>query len=302
MKYKKSIIIKVGKKLGKTLVIFAGVHGNEKVGIKALKVLLTKIKIEYGKVYFVFANPKAIRLGIRNTEKDLNRSFVANNTGKTYEEKRAKILMGILNKSDALLDLHAFEYREGSPFIICEKDSYELARKMDFKFITSGWDNFDVGSTDGYMHTLRKQAICLELGSTSKTSEYLPLAISSIMQFLKYHGAVSGKIKNYNKKQIFLKLVKRIYKKADDFSFSKKFKTGDKLGPRKIFAKDGEKTYRAKKNDYIIFPDDSAGIGEEVGLVAREMWAGIGHASAPPGAALDPASAAYAASGFRFLT
>ena len=134
MKYTKSIIVKVGKKPGKTLAVFAGVHGNEKVGVKALETLLPKIKIESGKVYFVFANPRAIRSGIRKTQKDLNRSFISGKTEKTYEDRRARLLMRILNKSDVLLDLHAFRYKTGTPFIICEKDSYSFIIYVSARF------------------------------------------------------------------------------------------------------------------------------------------------------------------------
>jgi len=195
MKYQKTIFIKKGSRPGKTLVVFAGVHGNEKVGVLALDKIIPKIKVVAGTVYFVYANPRAIRANTRKIKRDLNRSCLPDNRRTDYESSRAKILMRILNKADAFLDLHAFTSKEGKPFIIGEKDSYNLAGKLDFKFIISGWDKFDLGSTDGYMRSLGKPAICLELGSTSKVKKYLPLAIKSVKQFLKYYGAISDSIK-----------------------------------------------------------------------------------------------------------
>ena len=154
MKYKKTIYLKKGKMQGKTLAIFAGAHGNEKVGVLALDKIIKDVKIDCGKVYFVYANPKAIEIGKRKIVKDLNRLFLPNNKGSSYEDNRARKLMRILYNSDALLDLHAFKYKKGKPFVICEKDSYELASKMNFKFVISGWDKYDIGSADGYMRSL----------------------------------------------------------------------------------------------------------------------------------------------------
>jgi succinylglutamate desuccinylase len=271
MNNKQSIFIRKGKKLGKTLAVFAGVHGNEKVGVRAMNILLKQVNIEYGKVYFVYANPKAIKLGVRKIASDLNRSCLPKNTGNNYEERRAKVLMKILDECDALLDLHAFRYKEGYPFIICEKDSYDLASKMDFKFITSGWDKFDIGSTDGYMRSMGKDALCLELGSTTKEQEYLPLAIKSINQFLKYYGAIQDNVMFSNRKQKYLKLKNRIFKKTNEFKFSKKYKTCDHLKQSAAYALDDKKVYTAKIGEYVLFPDDSGPIGDEVCLIAKEI-------------------------------
>jgi succinylglutamate desuccinylase len=179
--------------------------------------------------------------------------------------------MKILDECDALLDLHAFRYKEGYPFIICEKDSYDLASKMDFKFITSGWDKFDIGSTDGYMRSMGKDALCLELGSTTKEQEYLPLAIKSINQFLKYYGAIQDNVMFSNRKQKYLKLKNRIFKKTNEFKFSKKYKTCDHLKQSAAYALDDKKVYTAKIGEYVLFPDDSGPIGDEVCLIAKEI-------------------------------
>ncbi len=271
IKNTKTILIKKGKKQGKTLAIFVGIHGNETVGVHTLDLLLPKLTIESGKVYFVYGNPRAIKLGVRKTAKDLNRSFLPGSTGNTYEDRRARTLMKILDQSDALLDLHAFKYEIGQPFIICEKDSFNLASKMDFAFITSGWDRFDIGSSDGYMRSLKKEALCLELGSTTRAEEYIPLAIKSIGQFLTYHGVISGDGVVFNKrKQKYIRLKKRIIKKTDGFKFVKNYGTCDRLVPGKPYAKDGSLVHKALLGEYILFPDHSVSVGDETCLIAQE--------------------------------
>jgi len=263
---KKSIILKDGGKPGKTLAVFAGIHGNEVVGIKTLDSIISKINISAGKVYFIYANPRAIKKNIRYIDSDLNRSFYGKVNKESYETKRAKELKKILNKCDALLDLHAFR-SSGIPFIICEKDSYKLASKLDFSIISSGWDNFDIGSVDGYMRSQGKQVICLELGSIKKTKTYIPLAKKSILQFLKYYGVIDKNVQFSKNNKTFIKIYKRMFK-SRDFAFTNSFSTGQLLPKRKIFAKDKTKKY-ISKNEYIFFPDDTSKIGSEVCLLAK---------------------------------
>ncbi|MFA6536224.1 MAG: succinylglutamate desuccinylase/aspartoacylase family protein [Candidatus Paceibacterota bacterium] len=270
MKYQKTIFIKKGQKPGKTLAVFAGVHGNEKVGVLALDKIIPKIEIEFGTVYFVYANPEAILANTRKIKKDLNRSCLPNNCGKSYEDNRARTLMRILDKADAFLDLHAFSDRKGSPFVIGEKDSYDLARKMDFQFVISGWDKFDIGSTDGYMRSLGKPAICLELGPNSKAKKYLPLAIKSVRQFLEYYGATkSRQQKEPRQRQIYSKLQKRVCKDSANFKFSKTYYTCALLKAGTIFATSGNLKYRAGRNSQILFPNQKAATGDEACLIAK---------------------------------
>jgi len=75
MKSNIKVICKKGGKTGKTTLILAGVHGNEKCGIIAFDKIIKNIKIESGKVYFIYSNLKAIKQNKRYIEKNLNRCF-----------------------------------------------------------------------------------------------------------------------------------------------------------------------------------------------------------------------------------
>ncbi len=264
---KQSIIVKNSGKPGMSLAVFAGVHGNELAGVKALNNLITKVTITAGKVYFVYANPRAIKKGIRYIDSDLNRSFYGKVKSNSYETKRAERLKKILDTCDALLDLHAFN-SVGNPFIICEKDSYELASKMSIQLVTSGWDKFDIGSTDGYMRLQGKQAICVELGSTYQVEKYIPLAKKSVFQFLKYYGAIENKKILYSKqKKVFIKIRKRVIK-APGFVFTGNFSTGQCLSKGKNFARDNTKNFISRK-EYIFFPNKTGKIGDEACLLGN---------------------------------
>ena len=92
-----SEIIKMTASLpGPTVAIFAGVHGNETVGVLALQELIPKLKLIKGTLYLAFANVPAIEQNVRLVNKNLNRCLFAGNDGTTYEDQRARELMTVL--------------------------------------------------------------------------------------------------------------------------------------------------------------------------------------------------------------
>ena len=78
-----------GKHQGPTLVFFAGIHGNEQAGVKALKSILPKIDKQntYGEIYGIYGNINAIEQNKRYIESDLNRIW----TTKHLDELKDKM-------------------------------------------------------------------------------------------------------------------------------------------------------------------------------------------------------------------
>jgi succinylglutamate desuccinylase len=268
------VIKKTGIKPGKTLAIFVGVHGNEKAGVLALEELMVDIEISRGEVYFVYANPRAIERNIRYIDKNLNRCFLKEKSGQSYEENRAQELLPILNECDALLDLHASNNKKATPFIICEENYYALAEIFDFNIVSFGWNDIEPGAADGYMHLQGKPGVCLECGSVYQAKENIDLARHSILQFLSYYKAIDRETNYYNKPGKIIKVFRAIKKKTADLEFIKQFADFEELPAGEVFARDGEEEYVAGKGEYIIFPDSKKGVGEEAFILGREYLLG----------------------------
>jgi succinylglutamate desuccinylase len=268
-----SIVVKEGMQVGNTVAIFAGIHGNETVGILALQKAIEEIELMEGKVFFVFANPPAIAKDVREINKNLNRLFVKDSLllVEGYEASRAKELMEILDQSDALLDLHASNSLVTQPFIICEKRSFDLAKKLDFDTVTLCWGDFQKGSSDLYMEEQRKPALCLECGSIFEPQKNLELAFDSIVLFLQHFGLLKEVRKYHQNTQKYIKITEMVLKGSKDFSFTKDFNDFDKLVEGEVFARDGENSYIAKANQYIIFPRPNKPVGGEVFLLGEEI-------------------------------
>lgn len=262
------VVVKKGNTPGKTLAIFGGVHGNERVGVEAIAHLTDTLEIERGTVYLVLANPPAVSAGKRLITKNLNRLFVRGHTGDTYEDVRAQELMHLLDSCDALLDIHSMDSDEGTPFIIL-KDEFDFASKLDFGIVSFGWDDFEAGGSDSYMHSVGKPALTVECGPRTETERYLPLALKTARQFLHYYGALDSE--PYDARaQSYVQVTTAVHKQTDDFAFTREFKTFDLLPEGEVFAHDGPHEYRAGVGERILFPRPHKEIGGEVFLLARD--------------------------------
>ncbi len=88
----------------KKILFIACTHGDEQVG----KWLWNNNPQGYNSLYqwqVIIGNPKAMKLGVRYTQSDLNRSFNRKES-ETYEEKRAKELTPIIQSYEVLYDIH----------------------------------------------------------------------------------------------------------------------------------------------------------------------------------------------------
>ncbi|MCE9585512.1 succinylglutamate desuccinylase/aspartoacylase family protein [Candidatus Nomurabacteria bacterium] len=259
-----------GKEKGPVLAVFSGIHGNEKVGVLAVKEIIKEIKIKKGIIYFVVANPLAVKKNVRMLDKNLNRCFLKDNKEKNKEDIIARVLMKILDKSNALLDLHAFNDPKGNPFIICGKKNLNIASIFDVNIISYGWNKIEPGATDGYMENQNKIGICLECGPVSKPEEYKEFAKKQIYKFIDYFNLMDFHVSNKKRTNKKIVQVTKVLKaKTNNFNFMKDYKNFELLPDNAVFAIDGIKKIKSKKNECIIFPRKNQKIGAEACIVGK---------------------------------
>ncbi len=268
---KESIIRKEGSTAGKTVAIFAGVHGNEQVGVRVLERLENELRVKAGIVFLVNANPPAIEANKRFLAQNLNRLFSEKHDGdEEYEDQRAKELMAILDQCDAVLDIHSYNSLSGRQFSFCEPNGYDIIKLMDFPIIVS-CHNPDpkMYSTTvmGYMNKKGGVGICIECGTSNKPDEFTELALKSAYQFLQYFENIEPTTPYDNVVQQIIKNDRMLYKKNENFKFVKDFKDFEPLPSGKAFAFDGDEPLIAGENECIIFPRPDVPIGGEVCLI-----------------------------------
>jgi succinylglutamate desuccinylase len=267
---KKPLIKEIkGSLPGPTVAIFSGIHGNEKVGPFVVAELMEKLKIRKGKVFLVIANPDALAAEKRYINVNLNRIFSRKFKGKEPEYGIAAKLMDILDTSDALLDLHAYNDETGEPFVICSKKDLGLARIFDSKIVSFGWESGDgkTAATDEYMASQGKPGICLECGTVGEVKKNVSFTRRSIKNFLAHFGLLKETTKKGSSKKIYVQVKKSILASGRNYSFLRRYKTFQKLKQGEVFLVDGGKKYKAGKSDMIIFPRENKKAGEEICII-----------------------------------
>jgi len=268
------VVIKKGKKKGKTLTIMVGVHGNEVCGPKAFERIIKKIKIDAGTVYFIYGNLLAIKNNVRKIDINLNRAFrleseMHDSEKNTYERKRALELMPYLKESDALLDVHSSSNPQSTPFIICEPKSFWIAEQLLFSIRSHGWDLIEPGGTDYFVNRNGGFGICIECGS-HLDPEAPQRAEESIITFLTIMGAIKEKgfqkIKHQREIHAYtIHITKKNFIPFRDFADFEILKKGECLGY------DGKELIILKeRGNVIIFPHVCSGAGEEAFILGSE--------------------------------
>lgn len=269
-----SIVKKVGSLPGKTVAIFAGIHGNEKVGVLALERLSKELVIKSGVVYLVYANPPAVEADKRFVHKNINRLFSQDSVegeNDSYEDVRARELMKLLDGCDAVLDIHSYNSETGDQFAFCEPNGYDIIKKMDFPIIVSrNKPDPKLPSTTvmGYMNKIGV-GICIECGTSNKAEQFVDLALKSAYQFLQYFGNIDTSVPYDNVAHKFIKSDRMLYKKNDAFRFVKDFKDFEPLPANEPFAFDGDEPLIAGENECIFFPRPNVPVGGEVCLIGK---------------------------------
>jgi succinylglutamate desuccinylase len=267
----KGVTRKNGTGPGKTVAVIGGVHGNESVGMSALRWARETITPEAGTVYFIEGNPEAVRKNVRFIEKNLNRCFSKELSGDSLEELRARELMPILDECDMLLDIHASNSHDATPFVICEENGMEIGCLLDFPIISTGWDALEPGTTDWYVNQQRKIGIGIECGSVHRPEETLTLAQESILRFLRYTGNLEGGEESHDIPQRHIHVHTVAHRSTEPVTFSRDYADFELLEHEEVFARSGDREYVAGQDDCIIFPRPNAPFGAEIFILGREI-------------------------------
>jgi succinylglutamate desuccinylase len=251
----------------KTTTIMAWVHGNETSGIRILEKLADTLDIVSGKVYLVLqANPRAVSAGVRQTEKNMNRAFHDMPQGSTYEDLRAQEILPILRDSDILLDVHNTLSTENSvPFLISEHSIYDTYFPVDT--VVSGLDILHPGGSDGYMNSIWKVWLCIEVGSIYFHDDG-HIARQSILSLLSATGNIATlPIPTYDQKKYILDTI--VYATSTDFRFSRKWADFEPIYTGEIIWYDGNMPVYAPYDGVIVFSYLPTRIGDEVCVFGR---------------------------------
>lgn len=254
---------------GPQSLVVVGVHGNEVCGVQAAESIFPTLSIDRGRVWLVCGNPRAVTKNVRFTETNLNRMFKSRPTvaeQESYEYYRAQYLKRYLQRADALLDVHASMTPHSRRFVICERNSDSIVRKLPVGLVVNGFDTVEPGGTDYYANLVGTQGICVECGFLGDPKS-TKVAEESIMAFLRVQGHVSGKVRSRSQRRI--QMHDLYYARNADCVLARKFKDFEQIVAGTLIAHDGGEPVRTSKDSIILFAYDAKKAGDEVFLLGK---------------------------------
>jgi predicted deacylase len=301
---------------GPRLLVIGGVHGDETcgtVGIERLQAELDagRLVLRRGQLTMVpVANPLARRRGMREGERNLNRNFRPTPEGQTpadYESRLVDLLCPVLERHDALLDLHSFESageafamigpRNNSgtlePFARAEEEG-RLARQLGTPRVVEGWldiyadglaqraaagealgdDALDFGrGTNEYMRSRGGYGVTLECGQ-HRDPQAPEVAYRAILATLRHLGMIDPPPDDAPPPpaQQVLRLAGVVLRTAAGDRFERAWATFDAVRAGQIIGtRASGEVLTAQRDGFIVFPNDKAQPGAE--------WFYFAHAS-----------------------
>ena len=273
-----------GHKASPTIVIIAGIHGNEKAGIYALKKVIQRIdndNIKFnGNFYALSGNLNAIEKHIRYDKVDLNRIWThqqiefintaQNRFNKDVKEQKAiyEVIKTILSKDKGpfyFIDLHTTS-SDTIPFITISDSLNNRNFSSNFNVpIVLGIEEFLEGPLLTYINEFGHMALGFE-GGQHNDSKSIDNCEAFIWLSLVYTGCIKkdqlkdfklfkSRLSAYSKRQDFYEIDYRyLITENEDFKMNKGFKNFDPIAKDQLLARSDSQEVTSTMNGRILMP------------------------------------------------
>lgn len=207
-------------------------HGNEVGGLAAITDWLRSMSYQAAfpsvPIAVVLGNVKAAQLNQRFCDRDLNRSFNRKGTD-TWEDRRAREIEKILERTSYLIDLHQTICPSVSPFFIFpyKPESFAWAQAINHRLpVVTHWGapfSQDGCCTDEYVNSCGGIGLTIELGQNGFAPALVAAGTVAIEQ------AIATSTRMSRKEPLLCKAPKtEIYTWADSLAYPKE---GEGLHP-----------------------------------------------------------------------
>jgi len=170
--------------------IVGGIHGDEPAGKEVVERLMHTLEIEdRGTVQLVVANERALTIGERYTDTDLNRAFPGDPNSDNYEDVLATRIRAILDGADAVLALHT-SYSAPPPFAIYSDLTKSVRRTVTGLPVEYVVDSGSLRGTT--LDSVVPHTVSIELGR-QWSEDAVAFGHDATMAFLRAHGLVTDR-------------------------------------------------------------------------------------------------------------
>lgn len=283
----------------KSIVISAGVHGNETAPLELVDAIVSRILdgslIVQERCLFVLAYPQAINQKTRFMDENLNRLFYNGVKGNSGEIGIAKALMADVSAFFAStpesqrwhLDLHcAIRRSKHLTFAVSPNTVKNTRSKALFSFVNKACLGAVVLSQERTntfscysANTHGAQALTVELGQVS------PLGENDLSLIKDFHQALDALLSNclttpsslihqHPNPSIIYRVCQSLQRTQDhfDFNFDDTIKNFTRFERGAVLGHDGEHTLTVKEPfEAVVFPNKHVAIGSRAALMVTEV-------------------------------
>ncbi len=141
----------------------------------------------------------------------------------------------------------------------------DVAKRLDFEIVVTGFDDIEPGATDGYMKAQNKVGLCLECGYSGdgENKDNIDLAYQAIIDFLRYFGSLPGKNKELNSSQKHLHVDRAQKVTSEQFCLHRTFADFTTVPAGTLLATDESKKFVTEKERVVLFANSDKPVGEE---------------------------------------
>lgn len=278
-----------------SLVISAGVHGNETAPMELLNSIVQDVLTEElacrVRLLIIFGNPPAANIGQRFTEINMNRLFSgAWQSTDNWEGRRAKAIEDSIsaffaaepNHEKLHYDLHTAirgsKYPKFAVHPFTGDKAYQhqqlaLLAAADIEAVLLSHQPATTLSYYSY-HTHAAQAFTLELGKVAAFGENDLASISAMDKVLRQLITSAAFLADQPSQLKLFQVIDVLTKDSDDYqlNIADDFQNFTAFQAGQLLAQSSKSTYTIKMDgDALVFPNTKLPVGQRSGLVVRQV-------------------------------
>ncbi len=246
--------------------VVGGIHGDEPAGERIVEQLVEEVRVAderiEGTVQLVVANERALAVGERYTEVDLNRTFPGDVESDTYETALAARLTTVLEGADAILALHT-SHSVPPPFAIYS-DLTESVRKtvtgMPVEYVVDAGNLRDTTLDSTLPHT-----VSLEAGRQG-SEEAVDFGLEAARAFLRAHGVLHDEEPSFRETPV-VTVDEEVPKGGGEPAVY--YRNFEEIPKGEVFARDDVYTHRVTSEGMVPVLASEDGYDDIFGLYGR---------------------------------
>jgi len=243
--------------------IVGGIHGDEPAGKEVVERLIHTLEIEdEGTVQLLIANERALTIGERYTETDLNRAFPGDPDSDRYEDVLATRVCSILEGADAVLALHT-SHSAPPPFAIYSTLTDSVQRTVTGLPVDYVVNSGELRGTT--LDSVVPHTVSVELGR-QWSEDAIAFGHDASLAFLRAHGLVTDRAPRFTETKV-VRGYEEVPKGGGEPTVN--YSNFEEIPVGSVFASDDVYTHRVEEEGVVPILASERGYEDIFGIYGR---------------------------------